>query len=344
MGNEAVVKAFQGLFADETVYTDAPRFEAGLDKVLDVFVELPRDERMRIADVIGRNIVRGSTPVPVKRAVKTAAKKTVAAARGTAGKAAAKAPDGLVASSAKVSTTLSRLSGIKLIEAQSDAVLRNELTRGTVSRAALRDGFLNDVFDLVLESGFNIALGISSHRGDATLADNRIAGEVVLMNELERAGTGAPASQVGADPELAVRLVDGDMWVATGGGRLHCSGNQIQRLWALVPSAAIQDGRVLGVQIPGWNTATLTGNQLGDFGQSVVARMLNLSGNHIANGNPSGVTLIARLFSVKLAITGTTAQFADEFTPVFVTVNVSAGSETGAAVGNLVLVRRFPGV
>ncbi|MDM0030038.1 DUF6519 domain-containing protein [Variovorax saccharolyticus] len=347
IGNRAVAKSFQEMFADETVFTDARRFEAGLSTVIDVVSELPREERLRLADVIGRNIGPAGQPVPAvkKAAAGSAARKAAAKPAAKASTKAAAASRASAAAAAaqrtKVSDTLSRLSGTQLLKAQSDATLRNELLRGSVVREGLRDALLNDVLDVVLDSGFNIALAISSPLGDATLADNQIAGEVLLMNDLERSGTGAPAAQVGVDPALAVRRVDPDMGVTTAGS-LHCSGNRIHRLWALVPNSAISDGRLGGVVIPGWGSATLTGNQLGDYGQSVVARMLNLAGNHVANGSPGAPTAIARLFAIKAALTGNTAQFADDFTPVFVTVNVNPGSEMGAVAANLFAVLRHP--
>lgn len=336
IGNVAVAKAFRELVEDEALLVDPPRFEAAVNGVVDRIAELPRDERLRLAETLAAHVAAPGAPaVAAKRTTRAAAAARKAAA-GTVGRATIDK-----SLRAGVGGTIGKIAGSVIVQPQTGAVLRNELLRNAVVRESLRDALFNDVIEVLLDSGFNIALAISSHRADVTLADNRIAGEVLAMNQLERAGTGAPGTLVGLDPALAVRHVDPDLGVDRG-GRLHASGNRIQRLWALLPDAAVGDGRLGGVVIPGFGAATLTGNELGDYGQSLVARTLNLAGNHVANGNPNGPTPIARLFSLKLALSGNTAQFADDFTPVMVTTSVAPGSETGAIAANLFAVVRFP--
>jgi len=357
LGNVGVADAFRHVFEDDTIFADAARFEAGLSGIVEVIEHLPRDERLHMADVIDRTVGAGRRTLPaMKRVARTAAKATAQPAAGPATKAAAKsaaktaaratvraaaAPAlGATALRGTVSDTLGRLGGTRLVGSRSDAVIRTELTRNTVVREGLRDALLNGVFDIVFESGFNVALAISSHRGDATLAGNTVAGEVLVMNELERAGAGAPPAQVGVDPELAVRRVNLEMRVSAG-GRLVCSGNQIQRLWCLLPEAAVSDGRLGGVIVPGWSSATLGGNELAGYGHSAAARVINLTGNHLDNGPPRAPTPIARLFSLRAVFAGNTADFADDFTPVLVTVDMHAGSEMGATAATLFLVQRF---
>lgn len=343
LGNLTLARQFRGILDDPSLFNDPVRFDQQVGAVLDTIQALPVEQRVAVADAIQRSVL-GATTAPLKRATaatKSAAKAGAKATRAVAAKktrpAAAKAAAAAPALAIDRATlTVERLGGNLLqTDSGSTVVLRDELLRTTVQRDALQQAVIGGLLAVVTETGNNIALAISSNDSEVTLADNRIFGEVLLMNQLERAGTGVPAPLVGADPELAtLNRVDRAL-VFSAGGRFVCRGNRILRLRCLVPQAQVASGRLAGT-VRCATQAVLEGNLFSGYGHSLAALALQVNGNDFDNGNPGRPRPTSRFFCVRTSFAGNSASFADEFTPTFIS------AEPNAVAATSFLVSRFP--
>ncbi|MBX3607182.1 MAG: hypothetical protein KF788_18025 [Piscinibacter sp.] len=348
LGNVTLAEQFRGILDDPSLFNDPERFDRQVGGVLDTLESLPVEQRVAVADAIQRSVLGGAS-APVKRvAAKTAVKGAVKGAAKAAPKAAAKTTRAVASKKAAAAATapgqaigratvsIDRLGGNLLQkDGTSNVVLRDELLRAAVQRDALQEAIVGGLLAVVTETGNNIALAISSNDSEVTLADNRVFGEVLLMNQLERAGTGVPAAQVGVDPELAtLNRVDGDVGFIVG-GRFVCRGNRILRLRCLVPQAQVTSGRLAG-NVRCFAQAVLDGNQLVGYGHSLAARALQVNGNDFDNGNPGRPRPTSRFFCARTTFAGNSASFADEFTPTFIS------AEPNGVAATLFLVRRFP--
>lgn len=336
MGNATLAGKIRLILDDPLLFTDPPRFELALSGVLDTIDALPQEERIAVADVIDRGLQRDAAPWTTVAKRSTAAKaKAAQPATKVASKTRARAVTAAVVPPEAAIPTPVLAGGHVLQVVHGSAVLRDELVRKTVQRDVLRDALVGQLFATVTESGYNTALAISSNDSEVTLTSNRIFGEVLQMNQLERAGGGVAANLVGVDPELAaVNRVDRTVGFSLG-GRFVCSGNLILRLRCLVPQAGVVSGRLSGV-VRCSSHGVLDGNRFSEYGHSLAAHVVQLGGNDFENGPPGRPRSTARFFCARATFAGNTASFADEFTPVFIS------AEPNAVAATTMLVSRFP--
>lgn len=191
--------------------------------------------------------------------------------------------------------------------------------------AIITDILIGDIFAVLYEFGYGVALAMGDTNLSGALTDNHVDGEVLLMN-----GTDS-----GMDPrtlDIQKNSVTG-LTVSPARGRLTLSGNRIQRLWAHLPTDKVKAG-TLSESVPGYEAMTLTGNIFNGFGHLLIAQMLTGQGNQFHFPRSSEADSgIGTLITDNTAFSGNAATLADD---AFILTLVARAS---ALAANLVFIR-----
>jgi hypothetical protein len=293
VGNARVANGFRRLIDQPDILTDAVLLDAALNDIADAIKEMPAADRKRWATVIDARTPPAPPGGPVGPRGARKGVKAKAAARSTAKKKSA-----VVAAAADVTRApaAAGVTGRIRISAETGAVGRvgripivvdvsaGAMTSGSKiftetiaaanpTRDAIRDGVVGGVLNAILESGVNVALGISSHQTSMTLTGNEVYGEVLLMNQLE--ATPAAAADAATDFRTISPALD---LVPASVGALTVEGNRLDRLWSLVPRLPPQ--QQVTTPLNGVGVCTLQGNHFIDLNNAVVARKLAIHANH----------------------------------------------------------------
>lgn len=186
---------------------------------------------------------------------------------------------------------------------------------------------VDDLIATLFEFGYGVALGISNTQLSGSITDNHFDGELVLLNGL--------STTTGLDPQsvtIAGRTGTALTRPVSGAGHLSLTGNRIQRLWAGLPNGSVTDNR-LDQTVPGYASVALSANQLVDFGHSVAAEVLSVTGNRMLDGG-TGSQSIARFIANRAVLTGNLNASGNEAAVVTVVGPVMS------AAGNLVTINR----
>ncbi len=193
---------------------------------------------------------------------------------------------------------------------------------------ATTPGTTVDVSDLIgtylLESGLNVALGITSNRVSGVVSGNYMEGDLLLMNGLTS----------GLDPaDVTISGRAGPPPIG-GSGDLQLTDNTLHCLRAWLPNGSLVDGVLQAVlPLPGYASVSLTANRLVDADHSVAAAILTMTGNEIMDSG-TGSKSIAKLICNRASLTGNVSAAANNAAVITVV------GPTMAAAANLVTINR----
>ena len=179
---------------------------------------------------------------------------------------------------------------------------------------------------LLFEFGYGVALTVADNQLSGSLTDNHFDGELMLMNGLD----------TGLDPQ-SVTIGDRNGTATTapvnGSGHLSLIGNRIQRLWARLPNGSVSNNS-LGQTVAGYASLALSGNQLVDYGHSVAAEVLTMSGNRFIDSATTGSHSIGQFVCNRGSLTGNVASAGNNAAVVTVVAPITSNA------ANLVSVNR----
>ncbi|GAB3255287.1 hypothetical protein GCM10027296_24200 [Chitinimonas naiadis] len=359
IGNKAVTARFKNILEDKTLIEDDIRFEKELDLLTEEIAGMTGRERLawrtrmdQISEKENQKLT-GIDKLAPKATAKTTAKKTSKAAKANtdattsvplaAGDAALKADTTVKADISDLKTMArapivhalpgnsvgllgkASLGALTVTEAKPMAAkIIDDINAAGADKFVIREA-LRDFVVILYESGYGDALALGSTDLSGSLTDNVFDGEILLTN-----------GQVnGVDPRDARSqnfVVPDNQPFVNGRGRIAFTGNRIHRLYMWIPRSQVFDNLVAGT-IPGYESVTLTSNQLHDCGNSIYGEVTIVNGNQVEHGTvPTGVRLGITL-SQRTAYTANVSTLSGEEAPSW-----RAVSRFRSVTGNLMNV------
>lgn len=283
-GEILIADKIRDLLGDPVTLVDQPAFDAGIRAIAEAVAAMPASAITTWSNKLAAGSGVATTPAS-NSAISLLGNTTTRVSRSNLGAPSIEAAKPMVAA----------------------AVTRMAAAAGDV--AAISELLADAIRGSTIERGFGVALALADNLLSGSLCDNHIEGELLLMNGLTN----------GIDPrDLGVNKRQDEGHVVAGKtGNLSLSGNRLERLWSLLPAGSIVSN-TMQATLPGYESLSLTGNQLAGYGHSVVAALLTVHGNRVLNGSPKGPTYIGKCFANSAVLSANAASFADEFTPLLV--------------------------